>query len=73
VEVGEAAWEHLRAARHDAHRVVAFARLGRQHLVKTRLDGPAGSTVVLTRWTASGDGWRVAALDVVERDPARPT
>jgi hypothetical protein len=69
VAIGDVAWETLRAADYAGHKVVAFARLGHQHLVKTRLDGSAGSVVVLSRWTSAGDGWRVAALDVVGRDP----
>ncbi|PYM93692.1 MAG: hypothetical protein DME04_10945 [Candidatus Rokuibacteriota bacterium] len=68
VAIGDAARENLHAAEYTGHRVVAFARLGHQHLVKTRLDGSAGSVVVLSRWTSAGDHWRVAALDVVGRD-----
>jgi len=69
VAIGDLAWDTLCAGDYAGHRVVAFARLGRQHLVKTRLDGSAGSVVVLSRWTSADDGWRVAALDVVGRDP----
>ncbi len=69
VAIGDVAWETLCADDYAGHKVVAFARLGHQHLVKTRLDGSAGSVVVLTRWTSAADGWRVAALDVLGRDP----
>lgn len=68
----ETAWTPLRGTRYSRHRTVAFARLGGQRLVKTRLDGPSGSAVVLARWTSSPGGWRVAALDVVGHDAARP-
>src|SRR5262249_4198767 len=66
------AWPLLRGAAYSHHVTVAFARLGHQRLVKTRLDGRSGSATVLARWTASGDGWRIAALDVAARDAVRP-
>lgn len=72
VVLGDPAWALVRDARYSGHRIVAFARLGHQWLVKTRLDGSFGSAVVLTRWTSSHGAWRVAALGVVERDAARP-
>jgi hypothetical protein len=56
-------WTVLRGIRHSGYRITAFARLGEQRLVKTRLDGPAGSAVVTARWTCTPGGWRVAALD----------
>lgn len=62
----------LRSTSYSRHVTVAFARLGHQRLVKTRLDGPEGSATVLARWTSSGEGWRIAALDVVGRDAVRP-
>ena len=62
----------LRCASYSHHATVAFARLGNQRLLKTRLDGPAGSATVLARWISSADGWRIAALDVVARDAGRP-
>ena len=62
----------LQGAAYSAHTLVAVARLGHQRLVKIRLDGSAGATVVLTRWTSSPEGWRIAALDVVGRDALRP-
>jgi len=72
-ELGDATWTFLASATCVSHRIVAFARLGHQRLVKTRLDGPAGSAVVLSRWTSSNGGWRVVALDVVGHDAARRT
>jgi len=66
------AWALLRGTSYSHHVTVAFARLGHQRLVKTRLGGPAGSATVLVRWTSSGEGWRVAALDVAGRDAVRP-
>ena len=62
----------LRGTSYSHHVIVAFARLGHQRLVKTRLDGPSGSATVLARWTSSAEGWRVAALDVVGREAVRP-
>src|SRR5262249_12998003 len=72
LELQATAWPLLRDTAYSHHATVAFARLGHQRLVKTRLDGPSGSTAVLARWTASGDGWRIAALDVAARDAVRP-
>ncbi len=62
----------LRGNQFSRHATVAFARLGHQRLVKTRLDGPSSSATVLARWTSSPEGWRVAALDVAGRDAVRP-
>jgi hypothetical protein len=58
-------WTLLRGVPHSGYRITAFARLGNQRLVKTRLDGPAGSAVVTARWASAPGGWRVAALDAV--------
>jgi len=70
--LGDTAWTLLRGARYSRHLTVAFARLGHQRLVKTRLDGSSSFAVVLARWASSHVGWRVAALDVVGHDAARP-
>lgn len=56
----------------DSHRIVAFARVGHQRLLKLRLEGPDGAVVLVSRWVLGQDGWRVAALDLVAVDPARP-
>ncbi|MBI1964058.1 MAG: ferritin-like domain-containing protein [Candidatus Rokubacteria bacterium] len=51
-------------------RIVAFARIGRQCVVKLALDG-AGPTVTLqSRWVPGEAGWRAAALEILGRDPA---
>jgi hypothetical protein len=72
LELEATPWSLLRDGRYSRHSTVAFARLGNQRLVKTRLDGPSGSATVLARWTSSPEGWRIAALDVVGRDAVRP-
>jgi hypothetical protein len=64
-------WTLLHGVRHSAYRITAFARLGNQRLVKTRLDGPECSAVVTARWASTAEGWRVAALDAV-RDATGP-
>src|SRR5262249_2430903 len=66
------AWPLLRGAAYSHHLTVAFARLGHQRLLKTRLEGPSGSATAGARWTPSGDGGPVAALRVAGRDAARP-
>jgi hypothetical protein len=65
-------WTLLRGARHSGYRITAFARLGNQRLVKTRLDGPACSAVVTARWASTPKGWRVAAVEAA-RDAAGTT
>jgi hypothetical protein len=57
----------------SGHRIVALARVGRQRLVKLRVEGPEGSIALVVRWAPGGDGWRAAALDLVAVDTARPT
>jgi hypothetical protein len=70
--LGPTTADPLRGVHYSGHRIVAFARLGNQRLVKMRLEGPTGSAVVLTRWASTPEGWRVAALDVVGHDAVRP-
>jgi hypothetical protein len=72
LEIESAARALLRGARYSSHATVACARLGHHRLVKLRLDGPSSSVTVLTRWTSSPEGWRIAALDVGGRVAARP-
>jgi hypothetical protein len=62
VSLAATPWTLLRGVQHSGYRITAFARLGNQRLVKTRLDGPACSAVVTARWASTTDGWRVAAL-----------
>jgi hypothetical protein len=73
LELGVPVSDQLRGVRGSGSRIVAFARLGHQRLVKMRLDGSTGSAVVLARWASTPDGWRVAALDVVGHDAVRST
>jgi hypothetical protein len=62
----------LLAARGGRHRIVAFARVGTQRLVKLRVDGAAASLTLLLRWVATGAGWRIAALEPVAASAAQP-
>ena len=62
----------LLAARGERHRVVAFARVGQQRLVKLQLDGGAESLTLLLRWVPTAAGWRVAALEPVVASAAQP-
>jgi hypothetical protein len=63
----------LGSARVSGRRVVAVAKIGRQRIVKLRLES-AGSTVTLSsRWVPVADGWRAAELDLVGPDLVRPT
>jgi hypothetical protein len=70
--LGDVLESALLAARFGSHRTVAFARIARHRVVKSRLEGTAGSMTVTSRWVPVEDGWRVAALDVSQVDPARP-
>jgi hypothetical protein len=62
----------LAAQRLDRHRIVALAKVGRQPLVKLRVEGPDGSIALVVRWMLAEDGWRAAAIDIVATDPAQP-
>jgi len=55
----------------SAHRIVAVAKVGRQRLVKVRLEGPADAVTLSVRWVPGEGGWRAAALDLVAVDSAR--
>ncbi|MCI0547087.1 MAG: hypothetical protein L0027_07360 [Candidatus Rokubacteria bacterium] len=59
-------------ARFGRHRLVAFARVGEQYLVKFRLERPDAAVVVLTRWIRAGGGWRVAALTLAKVESLEP-
>jgi hypothetical protein len=67
----EAAESALAAGRFTTHVVVAVARIGRQLLVKIRLDGPSVSATLAARWAGGPDGWRAHALDVARLEPLR--
>jgi hypothetical protein len=49
--------------------IVACARLGDYRLVKVRVPGAGGSTLVQSRWRRGDEGWRVVASDVLRTDP----
>jgi hypothetical protein len=61
----------LLAARGGRHRIVAFARVGAQRLVKLRVDGDGAGLTLLLRWIPDGAGWRVAALEPVTASAAQ--
>ena len=54
------------------YRTVAVAKIGRQYLVKMRLEGAGDSVTLSMRWVAADDGWRPAVLDLAALHPARP-
>jgi hypothetical protein len=54
-----------------AHRMVAVAKIGRQRVVKLRLEGAGGALTVSTRWVPGDAGWRAAALDLIGQDLLR--
>ena len=64
--------EALGATTLTSLRLVAFARLGHQRLVKWRLEGPDASVTVLARWAPGPEGWRVAMLDVARIEAPSP-
>jgi len=68
----EAVESALATRRLSGHRVVAVAKVGRQRMVKLRLEGPGGSVALVIRWVPGESGWRAAALDVAAVDAARP-
>ena len=72
VETSPDLQSRLLAARGARHRVVAFARVGQQRLVKLQLDGGAERLTLLLRWVPTGAGWRVAALEPVVASAAQP-
>jgi hypothetical protein len=51
-------------------RVVGLAAIGRQHVVKVRIETATAIAVVQVRWTPTASGWRIAAADVVSTEPA---
>jgi hypothetical protein len=50
-------------------RVVALASIGRQRIVKLRLEGGRVAGDVQLRWTPSDAGWRIAAAELVRVEP----
>ncbi|HTI54194.1 MAG TPA: hypothetical protein VMC04_08170, partial [Verrucomicrobiae bacterium] len=61
----------LRSARGGRHRVVAFARVGAQRLVKLRIDRDAMDLTLLLRCVPTEAGWRIAALEPVTASAAQ--
>ncbi len=72
VEAGPDLEGRLLAVRGGRHRVVAFARVGQQRLVKLELAADAASLTLLLRWVPTGAGWRIAALEPVVASAAQP-
>jgi hypothetical protein len=52
-----------------ASRVVALASIGRHRVVKIRAEGRRALGWLQVRWVPAGDGWRVAAADLVRVEP----
>jgi hypothetical protein len=55
-----------------AHRVVAFAKVGRHRVLKLRFECAGGSLVLPSRWVPTETGWRIAALDTAALGVPRP-
>jgi hypothetical protein len=53
-----------------ATRVVGLAAIGRQQIVKLRVDTPAVIGFVQLRWSPTPAGWRIVAADVITTEPA---
>ncbi|HZF06759.1 MAG TPA: hypothetical protein VE932_20665, partial [Patescibacteria group bacterium] len=50
-------------------RVVGLAAIGRQQMVKVRIESPRAIGFVQLRWTPTASGWRIAAGDLVSTEP----
>ena len=50
--------------------VVGCARIGRQRVVKLRLEGARARLLLQERWVPSPAGWRIAAVEVTRAEPA---
>ncbi len=50
-------------------RVVGLAAIGRQQVVKLRIEGARAVVFVLLRWAPTPAGWRIAAADRVATEP----
>ena len=50
-------------------RIVGLAAIGRQRMVKLRLESPRAVGLVQLRWTPTPSGWRIAAGDLVSTEP----
>ena len=49
-------------------RIVGLAAIGRQQMVKLRLESPRAVAFVQLRWTPTPSGWRIAAADLVSTE-----
>jgi hypothetical protein len=56
------------ADRITATRVVGLAAIGRQHMVKLRVDSTRAVGLVQLRWMPTPSGWRIAAGDLVSTE-----
>ena len=50
--------------------MVAFTKIGRQRLIKLRLDAADTSVTLSMRWVPAEDGWRAASLELAPLKPA---
>lgn len=50
--------------------IVGLASIGRQRVVKLRLEGPRSCVTLQQRWEPGTTGWRVAAAEVVRAGPS---
>lgn len=57
------------AGRIRGTRVVGLAAIGRQQMVKLRVESPDAIVFVQLRWTPSDTGWRLVAADPVSTEP----
>src|SRR5205823_4969465 len=57
------------AGRITGTRVVGLAAIGRQRMVKVRIESPRAIGFVQLRWTPTASGWRIAAGDLVSTEP----
>ncbi|HEV8586331.1 MAG TPA: hypothetical protein VGT02_15300 [Methylomirabilota bacterium] len=58
------------AGRITGTRVVGLAAIGRQQMVKLRIESPRAILFVQLRWIDTGSGWRIAAGEPVGTEPA---
>jgi hypothetical protein len=56
------------AGRFERIDVVGCARLGRQRVVKLRLEGGRSRVVLQERWVPSPNGWRIAAVEATRSE-----
>jgi hypothetical protein len=67
---GMAVYRSLAPFECSGHRIVGFAKLGGQCLIKLRLEGSGGAAVVNLRWGKSGEQWLVLETEVVRAEPS---